>query len=160
MYRRIVRRFHDDAADVRKTDLFAGAVAHAGISSISSYWGEGYWGYLLQRGGHCRVRSRGTAPTSTLIRAPSSSADQVPRADPADPRRRPTPTSPKGESDAFYIALKLLGKQVEYVQVEGTDHWVVDHDKRLVWSNTILAWFDRWLKDQPGWWDDLYTDEE
>jgi len=29
-----------------RTDIFAAAVAHAGISSISSYWGEGYWGYL------------------------------------------------------------------------------------------------------------------
>jgi len=28
-----------------KTDMFAAAVSHAGISSISSYWGEGYWGY-------------------------------------------------------------------------------------------------------------------
>ncbi|MCJ7682534.1 MAG: prolyl oligopeptidase family serine peptidase, partial [Candidatus Aminicenantes bacterium] len=29
-----------------RTNLFAAAIAHAGISSISSYWGEGYWGYL------------------------------------------------------------------------------------------------------------------
>ncbi|MBZ0241840.1 MAG: prolyl oligopeptidase family serine peptidase, partial [Bacteroidales bacterium] len=29
-----------------RTDIFAAAIAHAGISSISSYWGEGYWGYL------------------------------------------------------------------------------------------------------------------
>jgi len=28
-----------------QTDLFACAISHAGISSISSYWGEGYWGY-------------------------------------------------------------------------------------------------------------------
>jgi len=28
-----------------KTDIFAAAVSHAGISSVSSYWGEGYWGY-------------------------------------------------------------------------------------------------------------------
>jgi dipeptidyl aminopeptidase/acylaminoacyl peptidase len=30
---------------VSKTDLLTTAIAHAGISSISSYWGEGYWGY-------------------------------------------------------------------------------------------------------------------
>jgi len=30
---------------VSQTDIFAAAVSHAGISSISSYWGEGYWGY-------------------------------------------------------------------------------------------------------------------
>lgn len=28
-----------------QTDMFACAVSHAGISSISSYWGVGYWGY-------------------------------------------------------------------------------------------------------------------
>ena len=28
-----------------KTDIFAAAISHAGISSIASYWGEGYWGY-------------------------------------------------------------------------------------------------------------------
>lgn len=28
-----------------RTNIFSAAVSHAGISSISSYWGEGYWGY-------------------------------------------------------------------------------------------------------------------
>ena len=27
-----------------KTDIFAAAVAHAGINLIPHYWGEGYWG--------------------------------------------------------------------------------------------------------------------
>ena len=30
---------------ITQTDIYAAAVSHAGISSISSYWGEGYWGY-------------------------------------------------------------------------------------------------------------------
>lgn len=28
-----------------KTDLFAAAVSHAGISDHTQYWGSGYWGY-------------------------------------------------------------------------------------------------------------------
>ena len=28
-----------------RTDIFAAAISHAGISSISSYWGVGNWGY-------------------------------------------------------------------------------------------------------------------
>ena len=28
-----------------KTDIFAAAISHAGISDHTSYWGEGYWGY-------------------------------------------------------------------------------------------------------------------
>ncbi len=27
------------------TDIFAAAVSHAGISNVTSYWGEGFWGY-------------------------------------------------------------------------------------------------------------------
>jgi dipeptidyl aminopeptidase/acylaminoacyl peptidase len=61
-----------------------------------------------------------------------------------------------GESDSFYIALKLLGKDVEYLQIEGENHWILGHEKRTVWSQSIVAWFDRWLKDQPSWWDALY----
>ena len=40
-----------------RTDLFAAAVSHAGISALSSYWGEGYWGY-----GYCSVANTGTYP--------------------------------------------------------------------------------------------------
>ena len=28
-----------------QTDIFAAAISYAGISSISSYWGEGLWRY-------------------------------------------------------------------------------------------------------------------
>lgn len=29
-----------------KTDMFSASIAHAGISNLTSYWGEGWWGYL------------------------------------------------------------------------------------------------------------------
>ena len=32
-----------------QTDIFAAAVSHAGISDVTSYWGEGYWGYHTMR---------------------------------------------------------------------------------------------------------------
>ncbi|NTU75587.1 MAG: hypothetical protein HGA86_05650 [Anaerolineaceae bacterium] len=53
-------------------------------------------------------------------------------------------------------ALKLLGKPVEMVEVEGQNHHILDYKKRILWQNTIFAWFDKWLKDQPAWWDNLY----
>ena len=28
-----------------KTDIFTALVSHAGISNVTSYWGEGFWGY-------------------------------------------------------------------------------------------------------------------
>ena len=49
-------------------------------------------------------------------------------------------------------------KQVEFVQVDGEDHGVADYKKRLEWQNTIFAWFAKYLKDEPQWWDVLYPE--
>jgi hypothetical protein len=35
----------------------------------------------------------------------------------------------------------------------------MEHDKRALWSKSILSWFDRRLKNQPEWWDALYPEE-
>lgn len=32
-----------------QTDIFAAAVSHAGISNVTSYWGEGYWGIHIMQ---------------------------------------------------------------------------------------------------------------
>jgi dipeptidyl aminopeptidase/acylaminoacyl peptidase len=137
-----------------KTDVFAAAVSHAGISSLSSYWGEGYWGYL-----YSAVATAESYPWNRK----DIYVDQSPLFR-ADQHRVPILLThgvadtnvPVGESDSFYIALKLLGKDVEYLQIEGENHWILGHEKRTVWSRSIVAWFDRWLKDQPSWWDALY----
>ena len=57
---------------------------------------------------------------------------------------------------SMFTALKLLGKPTAFVQVEGENHHILDYDKRILWNNTIYAWFAKWLKDQPEWWDALY----
>ncbi len=67
-----------------------------------------------------------------------------------------TENVPIGESLRFYAALKILGREVELVQIEGSDHPVVKHSRRIEWHNTIMAWFSRWLKDSPARWDELY----
>ena len=51
---------------------------------------------------------------------------------------------------------KAVAETGAEVQVEGENHHILTHDKRVMWSRTILAWFDRWLKDEPQWWNDLY----
>jgi hypothetical protein len=56
----------------------------------------------------------------------------------------------------MYTALKLLGKEVEYLRVGGQNHFVIDYKKRVIWSNAILSWFDNWLKGEPEWWNDTY----
>ncbi len=135
---------------------FAAAVAHAGISSLSSYWGEGYWGYLYS--------AQATAESFPWNRK-DIYVDQSPLFN-ADKAHVPLLLThgtvdtnvPPGESDQLYIALKLLGKEVEYLRIDGQDHHILEHDKRVLWSRSIVAWFDRYLKDQPEWWDALYSE--
>ena len=142
---------------VTKTDIFAAAVAHAGISALSSYWGEGYWGYS-----YGAVANADSFPWNRkdifVDRSPLFHADNV-----TTPilltHGDDDPNVPTGESDQFYAALKLLGSPVEYLRLAGLGHLIMEHDKREAWSKSIVAWFDRWLKDQPEWWDALYPAE-
>ena len=143
---------------VSHCDLFAAAVSHAGISSISSYWGEGYWGYFYNA-----VASANSFPWDRrdiyVDQSPLFNADKV-----HTPLLLLHGTAdrnvPIGESWQMYKALRLLGRPVAMVTVEGEDHGIVDLPKRILWEKTILAWFDRYLKDEPTWWNELYNTEE
>ena len=139
-----------------RTDIFAAAISHAGISALSSYWGEGYWGY-----GYCSVANAGTYPWN----APEFFTKQSPLFN-ADKINTPLlllhgnadTNVPIGESIQMFAALKILGKTVEFVQVDGENHGIVGYQKRIGWQNTIYAWFAKWLKDEPEWWKALYPD--
>ncbi len=134
------------------------AVSHAGISDINSYWGEGLWGY--DYGARALANYFPWADTDFFVaQSPLFHAENV-----------TTPlllvhgdsdvNVPKGESDQFFTALKLLGREVEYVQIVGQDHHILDHEQRIVWNDTILAFLTKYLKEQPEWWDALYPAAE
>jgi len=139
---------------ITQTDLFAAAVSHAGISSISSYWGEGYWGYAYGARALADAfpwdRRDVYVEQSALFHADKITTPLLLVHGASDTN------VPIGESDQLFTALKLLGREVEYVQVLGQDHHILDHDQRIVWNDTILAFFARWLKDRPQWWEALY----
>ena len=59
------------------------------------------------------------------------------------------------ESQQLYTALKILGKEVEYVQVDGENHVIVDYKKRMAWQQVIFAWFAKHLKNDDAWWKSL-----
>jgi dipeptidyl aminopeptidase/acylaminoacyl peptidase len=138
------------------TDLYAASISHAGISALTSYWGEGWWGY-----GYSGIASRGSFPWNNpelyVGQSPVYSADKI-----TTPLLLVTGDSdtnvPPGESHNMYTALKLLGREVELIEFPGEDHWILDREKRYVWWDTMLAWFDYWLKDQPEWWHHLYPE--
>ena len=139
-----------------KTNLFAAAVSHAGISNITSYWGEGYWGYA-----YSGSASAGSFPWNNprlyTEQSPLFGADKI-----------NTPllllhvgvdtNVPIGESIQMFNALRILGKTVEFITVEGENHAIYAYQKRIDWNKTIYAWFAKWLKDQPEWWQALYPD--
>jgi alpha-beta hydrolase superfamily lysophospholipase len=65
---------------------------------------------------------------------------------------------PIGESIQLFNALKILGKTVEFITVDGENHFIADYPKRVQWHNSIMAWFARWLQDSPQWWEDMYPE--
>ena len=145
---------------VMKTDIFAAAISHAGISDITSYWGEGYWGYS-----YCEVSTANNYPWQPkaqemiLSQSPLFNADKV-----------NTPilflhgvddtNVPVGESIQMFTALKLLGKETAFVAVKGQNHHILDYAKRQKWQKTIFAWFAKYLQDDPSLWDEMYPPVE
>ena len=137
-----------------KTDIFAAAVSHAGISNITSYWGIGFWGYA-----YSASASAGSYPWNNhelyINQSPLFQADKINT--PMLLLHGTVDTNvPIGESYQMYIALKLLGKEVEFIQVEGENHAIYDYQKRIGWNHSIYAFFAKWLKEDARWWDALY----
>ncbi len=137
-----------------RTDIFAAGVSHAGISSIASYWGEGRWGYA-----YSAAATADSFPWNRrdiyVGQSPLYSADKI--TTPLLLLHGSADTNvPPGESFQLYTALKLLGREVEFIEILDQDHHILSYAKRIAWTKTILAWFDWRLKRQPDWWNDLY----
>ena len=136
-----------------KTDLFAAAISHAGISDHTSYWGYSY----------SEVSMANEYPWTNkhlfVDQSPLYNADKI-----HTPLLFVHGTAdnnvPVGESIQLYTALKLLGRPTAMVLVDGQDHHIIDYEKRLKWQNTIFAWFAKWLQDDASWWTEMYGDEK
>lgn len=137
-----------------KTDIFAAAVSHAGISNITSYWGEGYWGYSYNAVAAARSYPWNN-PKLFTENSPLFHADKIHT--PLLLLHGTVDTNvPIGESIQLYNALKILGREVEFITVDNQNHIIMDFQKRKEWHATIMAWFEKWLKDDPRWWNSIY----
>ena len=137
-----------------QTDIFAAAVSHAGIANHTSYWGEGYWGY-----NYSEVSMANSYPWSHrqlfVDQSPLFNADKIHT--PLLLLHGNADTNvPLIESLQMFTALKLLGREVALVEVEGENHHILEYTKKEKWLATQMAWFQKWLKDDPTWWDALY----
>ncbi len=140
-----------------KTDIFAAAMSHAGISNPASYWGFGYWGYSYNA-----VAAANSYPwnNSALYsgHAPLFNADKVHT--PLLFMHGSADTNvPVNESIQMFTALKILGRETAFITVEGENHHILDYNKRIRWHDSIMAWFARWLHDDTTWWNDLYPEK-
>ncbi|MDE5996716.1 MAG: prolyl oligopeptidase family serine peptidase [Muribaculaceae bacterium] len=139
-----------------KTDMFAAAASHAGISNVASYWGEGNWGYSY---------NTTAAPESYPWNNPDLFTQHGSLFN-ADKIHTPLlllhgkvdTNVPIGESIQLFNALRILGRDVEFVTVDEENHIISNHDKRKPWHATIMAWFAKHLQDDPSWWNSLYGD--
>lgn len=136
------------------TDIFAAAVSHAGISNVTSYWGEGYWGYSYNS-----VAAAKSYPWSNpdLFTRQGSlfNADKIHT--PLLLLHGTVDTNvPIGESIQLFNALRILGRDVEFITVQDENHVISGFDNKLAWQNTIMAWFAKYLQDDPRWWNELY----
>lgn len=100
-----------------KTDMFAAAASHAGISNVTSYWGEGYWGYSYNS-----VAAADSYPWNNpdlfTKHGALFNADKINT--PLLLLHGTVDTNvPIGESIQLYNALKILGKPVEFITVDG-----------------------------------------
>lgn len=137
-----------------KTDIFAAAVSHAGISNVTSYWGEGFWGYSYDAVAAAKSYPWNN-PELYTKQGSLFNADKIKT--PLLLLHGTEDTNvPIGESIQIFNALRILGRDVEFVTVEGANHVVTEFDKRLVWQDTIMAWFAKYLQDDPRWWNELY----
>ena len=139
-----------------KTELFSALVSHAGISALSSYWGAGDWGYS-----YSGVASANSFPWNRkdiyVGHSPLFMAERI---------KKPLlllhgeddNNVPPGESYQMFAALKLLKKEVALVTFPGQQHFILAPAQRVRWLQTIMAWFDRWLKGQGEWWKELYPE--
>ena len=136
------------------TDIFAAAVSHAGISDHTSYWGEGYWGYS-----YSEVSMADKYPWADrelyVAQSPLYNAHKINT--PLLFLHGDADTNvPVGESIQMFTALKVLGKETAMVAVKDQDHHILDFAKREKWLNTMLAWFTKYLQDDPTWWNEMY----
>lgn len=139
-----------------RTDMFRTSIAHAGISNLTEYWGYGWWGYLYNG-----VAGRGSFPWNNpelyTEQSPVYAADKVNT--PLLLLHGDKDTNvPPSQSHVMYTALKIQDKPVELIEFADEGHHILGWENRLLWWNTILAWFDKDLKDQPEWWQQIYPE--
>lgn len=136
-----------------RTNIFAAAISHAGISNIASYWGGGYWGHTYgetaQYGSYPWNNPDLYTKQSALFNADKIHTPLLLLHGTADTN------VPTNESQQLFTALRILGRPVSYIQIKDANHFVTDYKTRNEWQDAIMAWFEKYLQGNDAWWKHL-----
>lgn len=141
------------------SDVCKAGISHAGISDLTNYWGHGWWGWLYNAAAAADSypwnRRDLYVDQSAVYHADKITAPLLLLHGAADNN------VPPGQSETLYTALSVLGRDVEFITFDGEGHQIFNYKPRVLWAQTIIAWFDRHLKKQPEYWQHLWgTPEE
>jgi dipeptidyl aminopeptidase/acylaminoacyl peptidase len=137
---------------------YATAVGGYGISDIANYWGIGNWGQW-----YMEVSAPGKLPWSDpqwfiehspIYRADNITAPLLLVHGDADVN------VPVGNSDEMYTALETLNRNVTFVRWPGEGHGTARDRKHYLERKRIeMEWFDKWLRDRPGAFEERIKDD-
>ncbi len=130
------------------TDRFAAAVAENGVGNVLSDWGESYFGvhYHRQYGQPDPLTDEGAAELWRQSPLRNAAAVHTPLLTLQSAEDRNTPP---GANEQLFVALKVLGREAEYVVYPEEHHELKNYgrpDRRIDRMERHLAWFDRYLR--------------
>lgn len=137
------------------SDRFSAAISLYGISDLTSYWGQGAWGWTygdMSVGGALPWKD----PDFFVRHSPLFRADRIKTPllllhGTADSNVTP------GESIQLFTALKMQNRPVELVLFPGEDHGLSSSfGKRVEHRTMMLEWFDKILRGQEEAWQDRF----
>lgn len=134
-----------------RTNIFATSISIAGISNIPAYWGAGWTGYSYTEG-TCPGCYPWNRKDVFVDRSPLFQADRI-----HTPMLLIHGTSdtnvPTSESEQMFTALRMLGRDAEYVRVYGENHGIDSRPSvtRTLYG-TMLDWYDRLLRGESEAW--------
>jgi dipeptidyl aminopeptidase/acylaminoacyl peptidase len=133
------------------TDRFAAAVAENGVANQVSAWSNSYFGVHYNRRHHLGDPLTDEGMRRLWNSSPLRNASRI-----TTPllmlQAEEDRNCPPADNEQLFTALKVLGREVEYVLYPEEHHEMKNTgrpDRRIDRMERILAWFSRWMPAEP-----------
>jgi dipeptidyl aminopeptidase/acylaminoacyl peptidase len=134
------------------TDRFAAAVSENGVANQVSAWGNSYFGVHYNRRAKLGDPLTEAGTQKLWATSPLRHAANV-RTPLLMLQAEEDRICPAADNEQMFTALKVLGREVEYVLYPEEHHEMKNYgrpDRRIDRMERILAWFDRFLAASGG----------